>query len=78
MKKVLGMQRRWLFVAGILRIYGATRWSVWALSGDLRIPHVLKAQRDSIDVSYPQVAMDSTSLSDSSNWVRQGQLFGCE
>jgi len=27
---------------------------------------------DSIDVSYPPVGMDITSLSDSTNWVRQG------
>jgi len=61
---------RWwcLFVAGILRIYGATGWTVWALSGDQRIQHVFKAQRGSIDESYPHVGMDSIWLSDSPNW----------
>jgi hypothetical protein len=30
---------------------------------------------DSIDVSYPHVGMDITSLSDSPNWVRQGRYL---
>jgi hypothetical protein len=48
-----------LFVAGILRIHGATGgWTVWALSGDQRIPHVFKAQRGSIELSYPHMGMD--------------------
>jgi hypothetical protein len=43
-----------LFVPRILRICGATRgWTVWALSGDQRIPNVFKVQRGSIDVSIP-------------------------
>jgi len=55
-------------VAGILRIHGATGWTVWALSGDQRIHHVFKAQRGSIDVSYPHVGMDGYLV------VRQSQL----
>jgi len=47
------------FVAGILRIHGATGWTVWALSDDQRIQHVFKAREGSIDVSYPHVGMDS-------------------
>jgi len=58
-----------LFVAGILRIHGATGWTVWALSGDQQIQHVFKAREASIDVSYPHVGMDSIWLSDSPNWV---------
>jgi len=48
MKRVFGMQWRWFyFVAGILRIYGATGgWTVWALSGDQRIAHVLKIRKE--------------------------------
>ena len=44
---VLGIQWSWfLFVAGILRIHGATRgWSVLALSGDQQIAHGLKPGR---------------------------------
>jgi hypothetical protein len=35
-----------LFVAGILRIHGATGgWTAWALSGDQRIPHVFKSAK---------------------------------
>jgi hypothetical protein len=30
---------------------------------------------DSIEVSYPRVGMDITSLSDSPNWVRQGRYL---
>jgi len=64
----LGIQWRCLFVAGILRIHGATGWTVWALSGDQRIQHIFKAQRGSIDVSYPHVGMDGYLV------VRQSQL----
>jgi len=46
------------FVAGILRIHGATGWTVWALSGDQWIQHEFQAQRGSIVVSYPHVGMD--------------------
>ena len=56
-------------VAGILRIHGATGWTVWALLGDQWIQHVFKARRGSIDVSYPHVGMDIIWLSDSPNWV---------
>jgi len=57
-------------VVGILRIHGTTGgWTVWALSGDQRIQHVLKVHGGSIDVSYPHVGMDSIWLSDSPNWV---------
>jgi hypothetical protein len=31
--------------AGILRIHGATGWTVWALSGDQQIEHVSKLWR---------------------------------
>jgi len=48
------------FVAGIVWIHGTTGgWTIWALSGNQRFPHVFKAQRGSIDVSYPHVGMDS-------------------
>ena len=57
------------FVAGILRIHGATGWTVWALSGDQQIQHLFKARRGSIDVSYPHVGMDCIWLSVSPNWV---------
>jgi len=50
-------------------MYGATGWTVWALSGDQRIQHVFKARRGSIDVSYPPVGLDVIWLSDSPNWV---------
>jgi hypothetical protein len=53
-----GLKWRCLFVAGILRIHGATGWTVWALSGDQRIPHVFKSRGGSIDVSYPHMGMD--------------------
>ena len=57
------------FVAGIRRIHGATGgWTVWALSGDQRIPYVFYACGDSIDVSYPHVGMDGYLV------VRQSQL----
>jgi len=57
-------------VLGILRIHGTTGGStVWALSGHERIEHEFKAHRGSIDVSYPQVGMDSIWLSDSPDWV---------
>jgi len=56
-------------VVGILTIHGTTgRWTVWALSGDQRIWHVLKVPRGSIDVSYPQVGMDGYYV------VRQSQF----
>jgi len=59
-------------VVGILRIHGTTGWwTVWALSGDQRIPHVFKARRGSIDVSYPHMEMDGIWLSESPNWVWQ-------
>jgi len=36
-----------LFVAGILRIHGATGgWTAWALSGDQRTPHVFKSAKE--------------------------------
>lgn len=42
------------FVPGNLQIHGATGgWTVWALSGDRRIPHVFTVQRGSTDVSIP-------------------------
>jgi hypothetical protein len=66
----LRIQWRFYFVAGNLQIHGATGgWTVWALSGDRRIPYVFNARGDSIDVSYPHVGMDSIWLSDSPNWV---------
>jgi len=53
-KRILGLQWRFWFVAGILGIHGATGgWTVWALSRDQRIPHVFKVQRGSLDVSIP-------------------------
>jgi hypothetical protein len=55
------------FVAGILRIHGATGWTVWALSGEHGIQHLFKARGGSIDVSYPHAGMDSIWLSDSPN-----------
>ena len=56
----LGIQWRWfVFVARILRILRATGWwTVRALSAEPRIPHLFKAQRGSIDVSYLHVGMD--------------------
>ena len=59
-----------VFVARILRMHGATGGgTVWALPGEQRIPYVLNARGDSIDVSYPHVGMDSIWLSDRPNWV---------
>ena len=52
------MQWRSFFVAGILRIHGATGWTVWALSGDQWIQHVFKVEGGSIDMSYPHMGMD--------------------
>jgi len=47
------------FVAGILRIHGTTGgWTVWALSGDRQIQHVLKARGGLINPSYPNMGMD--------------------
>jgi len=60
-----------LFVAGILRIHGATEWTVWAPSGDQRIQHVFKARRGSIDVSYPKEGIYVIWMSDSPIWVWQ-------
>jgi hypothetical protein len=67
-KRVFRITVEMFIVAGILRIHGATGWTVWALSGDQRIQHVFKAQRGSIDVSYPHVGMDGYLV------VRQSQL----
>jgi hypothetical protein len=55
--------------AGILRIPGATGWTVWAASQDQQIKHVSKARGDSIDVSYPYLGMDRIWLSDSHSSV---------
>jgi len=59
-------------VLQILRIHGTTGgWTIWALSGDQRIQHVLMAHGGSIEVSYPYIGMDDIWLSDSTNWVWQ-------
>jgi len=63
----LWMQRWCLFVPAILRIHGATERTVWALSGAQQIQYLFKAQRCSIDVSYPHVGMDGYLV------VRQSQ-----
>jgi len=64
-RRVFRIAVEMFFVAGILRMHGATGWTVWALSGDQRIQHVFRAQRDSIDVSFPHAGMDSIWLSES-------------
>jgi hypothetical protein len=66
-------------VAGSEGIHGANGgWTVWALSGDQRIPHVLKAQRDSIHISYPHVGMDSYLVVRQSQLGEETTLFGCQ
>ena len=50
----LGLLWRFVFVAGILRIHGATGgWTGWALSGDQRIQHVFKVWRFNWGVVSP-------------------------
>ena len=46
-QRMLGLQWRLLFVAGILRIHGATGgWTIWALSGNQRIPLVFEKHKE--------------------------------
>jgi len=66
-------------VADILRIHRANGgWTVWALSGDQRIPHVFNAQRGSIYMSYPHVGMDGYLVVRQSQLGEATTLFGCQ
>jgi hypothetical protein len=67
-----------LVVAGILRIHGATGWTVWALSGDQQIQHAFTAQRGSIDMLYHHVGMDGYLVVSQSQSGEARMLFGCQ
>lgn len=48
------------FAAGILKINWATvGWTIWAIPGDQQTQHVVNTPGGSVDVSYPQMGMDS-------------------
>ena len=61
----------WCFWVAVrmVRIRRATRWTVWALSGEQRIQHSYEVCGGSNDMSYPHTGTNIIRFSDSANWV---------